>query len=492
MKKRSKHNLGHYTPMTFDMGELVPATCFEVLAGDSIQHSVSTFMRMLPQVAPVMHPTHVSIRTFFVPYRILWEDGDDSWENFITGGEDGLDASVFPQIDFSASPVANGDLANYLGLPIGFDRSCSALPFRAYAKVWNENYRDTQRQTELVIDSSGGADSTTSTVLKHCNWGKDNFTSAKISEQLGTEVTLPLGTSANIYTDAAYDGELTIEDGAGGTPTQMRSNASYLQMHNVTGDSADLLKADLSNAVAPSINSIRENFQIQKFLEWRNLYGGRHEEMLWADFGVRPKDYRIQNPEYLGGGRQTVQFSEVLNQSDAGAGDVGDMYGHGVAAMRSNRYRKFFPEHGLVMVLMECKPIPVYSQAVPKHFLYDDKFDFYNPHLEGLGMQEIQNQEVYFDDSVPTDTFGYEPRYEQYRKIPNRVAGDFAAGQTLENWHMARKFAADVANNSSFITCQPPTRHWAQTATDNLLALVQHNIMARRLIKRKWKPVGLV
>ena len=132
MQKRNLHNLSNYKLATFDMGELIPIGIQEVCPADTFQHKTSVVLRGLPQLAPLMHQVKVKVTHWFVPHRIVWDDFND----FITGGDDGLNASTFPTIDFSGSPVSKGDLADYLGLPVGFNLSCSALPFRAYALIY--------------------------------------------------------------------------------------------------------------------------------------------------------------------------------------------------------------------------------------------------------------------------------------------------------------------------------------------------------------------
>ena len=163
--KRNKFSLSNYKLATMKMGELVPIGLIEVLPGDTFQHSTSALVRATPLLAPVMHPLHVRIHHFFVPHRLVWED----WEDFITGGEDGADASTFPTIDVSSAAV--GSLADYLGVPPGVTSlSVSALPFRGYALIWNEFYRDQQLETALTIDLTDGADSTTNTTLTDRDW----------------------------------------------------------------------------------------------------------------------------------------------------------------------------------------------------------------------------------------------------------------------------------------------------------------------------------
>ena len=187
---------------------------------------------------------------------------------------------------------------------------------------------------------------------------------------------MPLGTSADIRSAGLPAANSQINrHSADSDPYRVKVHGQ--------ADSTTLY-ADLSTATAASINELRQAFLLQRFMEMRNWTGSDHEEMLKADFGVTPRDMRIGNPEYLGGGKETVQFSEVLDQGSSAAA-VGDLKGHGVAAMRSNSYIKFFPEHGLVISLLCVKPIPVYHQGLRKMWSKDAKEDFYNPILEGQG-----------------------------------------------------------------------------------------------------------
>ena len=175
--KRAKHSLSNYKLLSCDLGELVPIGMTEGLAGDSIPHSTNALIRAAPLLSPVMHPVHVNISHWFVPHRLIWDD----WEKFITGGPNGMDTSVFPTIAMPAvggAPV--GSLADYLGVPTGVNSlAVSALPFRAYALIFNEWFRDQDLVTPLSLSTASGVDATTSTALQNGAWEKDYFTSAR-------------------------------------------------------------------------------------------------------------------------------------------------------------------------------------------------------------------------------------------------------------------------------------------------------------------------
>jgi hypothetical protein len=487
--KRSKQSLSNYKLGSCNMGELIPINCMEVLPGDTIQQATSLLVRCTPLVAPVMHPVHVKIHHWFVPNRLVWDD----WEDFITGGPDNDDPATFPTIDLSSAAV--GSLADYFGVPTGSTNTdaINALPFRAYSLIWNEWYRDQDLQTALTIDTTDGVDSTTNTTLQNVCWEKDRFTIARDSTQEGSAVSLPLGTEASVFGDnmdfdATDDSgnRVQVYDSPGGTLRLLRADQTGVYGDNATSGTG-VLKADLTNATAATINQLREALGLQRFAEARAIYGSRYSEYL-RYLGVNPQDSRLDRPEYLGGGKQTIQFSEVLqtgvDSTDDGLGNLG---GHGIAALRSNRYRKFFPEHGYVISLLSIRPKAIYGNGLPKMWSKTTKEEFWQKELQFIGQQEIYNKEVYIGDSAPNDVFGYGNRYDDYRHIQSSISGDFRAA-AYQPWHLARIFSSDVALNSSFVTCSPATDIFASTSSDTLLFMASHSIQARRPVAKVGNP----
>lgn len=492
--KRSKHSLSNYKLLSCDMGELVPIGLTEVLPGDTLQQATSALVRCSPLLSPVMHPTECRIHHWFVPNRLLWED----WEDFITGGPDGNDTSVFPTITIGGgSGAAVGSLADYLGVPVGVNNiEVSALPFRAYQLIWNEWYRDQDLETEAAIDITSGADSTTSTSLQNCGWEKDYFTSARPWEQKGPAVTVPIGTEAPVLGLTVASGAANVASGAVGiqgdgstVPVGTRGwNALGLLVDKDnsagnagTGNHYPNLRADLTNASGVTVNVLREALAIQRYEEARARYGSRYTEYL-RYLGVRSSDARLQRPEYLGGGKQHLQFSEVL-QTAEGTDPVGEMRGHGIAAMRSNRYRRFFEEHGMVITLMSVRPKTIYTQGLNRMWNRRLKEDYWQVELQHIGQQEILNKELYAAHSSPNDTFGYQDRYDEYRRQESSVAGEFR-DSTLNFWHMARIFGSTPALNADFVKCVPTERTFAVPSQDVLYIMAKHSIQARRLVSK--------
>lgn len=510
--KRSKFSLSHHKLLTCKMGQLIPVTWFEALPGDTIQQATSALIRCAPLVTPVMHPVVVRFHHWFVPNRLLWTN----WQDFITGGADGTNASSHPYVTSSGLNGASGNnagvgtLGDYLGVPtanLPGGIPINALPFRAYNLIWNEFYRDEDLQTAVANVLTDGSDITSNTTLQNVSWEKDYLTTSRPWALKGPSVTLPLGQKAYLKGIGQIDagGATTAgptnvwEHGAASTTAYSNywTGGSGLAIQGQTAGQPGATNtpqayADLSTATAVDINTVRHAFAVQRFEEARARYGSRYTEYL-RYLGVRSSDARLQRPEYLGGGRNTIQFSEVLQTGGTSAGaqtGVGNLAGHGISAMRTNRYRRFFEEHGIVMTLMSVRPKTIYSQATCRAFLRGisgyggmaaTKEDYWQRELQHIGQQKVDGAEV--DSRVVQAVFGYQDRYDEYRRLESSVAGLFRS--TLNTWHLAREFGSSPSLNSTFVSSVPTTRVFADTSADNLYIMAHHSIQARRLVARE-------
>lgn len=460
--KRSKHSLSHYKLFTGDMGKLYPVGCVEVLPGDTFQHRTSLLVRVAPMVAPVMHPVTVRLHHWFVPYRIIW----DGWEDFITGEGSELQ----PPSGTLGSGVV-GTVPDYLGVPLVPGLKYQLLPTYAYNLIWKEFYRD----QDLIA-----AGNLNNGAIRKIAWEKEYFTSARPWAQKGPPITLPLGVSAPVVsqaiTDAGSNEWVPVQPGL---PPDADGPGGFYSFDDVY--------ADLTQAQQIDVRDFRTAFALQRYQEARARYGSRYTEYL-AYLGVKSSDARLQRPEYLGGGKQTISFSEVLQTvgDESGTnGPLGRLAGHGIAAMRSNRYRKFFEEHGLVVSMFSVRPKAIYSQGLPKKFDKFEKEDYWQRELQHVGAQAIKNKEVYADASAEDeDVFGYQDRYREYREEPSTVAGQFRANELYDDWHMARQFSSRPVLNQSFVECDPTKRIHADQTNDVLWVMAHHSIQARRMVAK--------
>lgn len=483
--KKNLFDLSHEKKLSCNMGELIPVYLQEVVPGDKFKVKSELLLRMAPMIAPMMHRVNVYVHYFYVPYRLLW----DNWQKFITGGEDGLQTPTFPTITINEAAKAaayKGTLSDYLGIPqtssaetVANPLVVSALPYRAYACIFSEYYREQNLQTVVPYTKNDTVDATewaSIQALRKRGWEKDYFTSCLPWTQRGADVVLP-GTPDykspaivwdSISNTAAGNGALTTSGGTGAITDPADGNAAQIQ--NLDG-------YDIT------VNNLRRSIKLQEWLEKNARAGSRYIEQILSHFGVMSSDARLQRPEYLGGGKQPVVISEVLNTSDTATRPQGSMAGHGISVGSTNEFKKYFEEHGIVMGIMSVLPRTAYQQGVPREFRKFDKLDFYWPEFANLGEQAVINNELYHQyasGGSNTGTFGYQSRYAEYKFARSSVHGDFK--DTLAFWHMGRFFSSQPALNVNFILSDPTHRIFAVTdpAVHKVYVQVYNDVKAIR------------
>lgn len=517
--KRNVFDLSFDNLVSLNFGDLVPIMCKEVLPGDTWQVQSSVLVRFAPMLAPIMHRVNVYVHYFFVPNRILWSN----FEDFITGGRDGMANPSFPRLTFDEMwdemgalaqtgrnlLTKHGSLLDYLGLPTLTDpsddedlwngtyagREINLLPFAAYQKIYNDYYRDQNLQDEIdvkdlventvvlasnVFESFGSAgpidvsDPANLFMLRRRAWEKDYFTSALPWPQRGGDVHLPLSGDAPISyvhdgDGSAFDNATTIRRADNGQVVQAGGTYSldYQEDGKTSGrlgeqtdglvsiDNSNSLKVDMSDVTSATINELRRAVRLQEWLEKNARSGARYIEQILSHFGVRSSDGRLDRAEYLGGGKAPVQISEVLQTSETtNASPLGDFAGHGISVGNSNKFRKFFEEHGFVLGIMSIMPRSSYAGGLPRIFTKFDKFDYAWPEFANLGEQEIRLSEIdaaatagrdedgtYISGkSIFDPVFGYTPRYAEYKFSLNELHGDFLGNMRF--WHLGRIFDA--------------------------------------------------
>lgn len=495
--RRNRHNLSHYRCGTAYPGEIIPVGCVSVIPGDTFKHSVSGFIRFMPMNRPIMHRAWAAYYSFFVPSRICWS----GFEDFITRKEG---AAAMPSMQLGAISQDDGArrLGNYLGIntqnvDMASTTAISVLKFIAYNKIVNQWFYDQDLQTPLSETSTTPSDYD---IRRGC-WRKDNFTAARPWPQKGPEITIPLGTEAPVVVQSVATNPGGVEYGAiyqgGGVnlpesslhmdTTQSSATQIQVELHGV---------AELSEALSASVIQFRRAMNLQALAERLSNFGSRYPELL-ASMGVKSSDARLQIPEYLGGTKAPINFSEVLRTGGAAGTEdeeIGGLYGHGISAAGGRPYRRFFEEYGYVITVMQVVPESIYTNAIDRswfHGLVDGANDYYTPELERIGFQEIYNKEVAAtvngtgageDDEV----WGYGPRYMELRHELSRVCGELQVGDIEDNWTWARGF--DVATdgfpalNAAFVECNPSGRIFQDTNSEPIIFCVNHNLIAQRML----------
>ena len=466
--QRSSFDRSHGYKTTFDAGYLVPIFLDEALPGDTFKLNSTLFGRISTLLFPIMDNVFLDTQFFAVPIRLLW----NNWEKFNGAQDDPGDSTDFI-VPTMPNPTTtgwvNGSLGDYFGLPTDVDGiEVMSLPFRAYNAIWNDWYRDENTQDSLIVDLDDGPDDPADYVLQKRGKRYDYFTSCLPWTQKGDAVDIPLGTSAPVVGDGTLSKFNTASDA---TERNFIINASGLTGNaSYSGTSGDAvfwsttdvgLEADLTNATAATINSLREAFQIQRLLERDARGGTRYTEVIRSHFGVISPDARLQRPEYLGGGSSRVDVQPVPQTSSTSGqpSPQANLAGYGTVTCHGHGFTKSFTEHCIIIGLCSVRADLNYQQGLNRMWSRSTRYDFYWPALSHLGEQAVLNKEIYADGtSADDDVFGYQERYAEYRYKPSLITGQFRSNfaQSLDAWHLAQDFASLPALNSDFIEENPP------------------------------------
>lgn len=506
-------DLSHDVKLSFDMGYLIPSQPIEVLPGDRLTLGTQSLIRFAPLVAPVMHRFDVRHEYFFVPTRILWKN----WEKFITQTEvaGNIPTHPFTWLANHFAKMSNYPLLNYMGLPYNNDpdgsqyEKISVVPMAAYQLIWDTYYRDQNLQASIQPESGfllEDGDATNwemlYTLRKRC-WERDYFTSCLPDAQKGDPVMIPIGSQQVILNpnftpgvepilrDAAdYStprANSTLDTAAGGE--LVGTNATPSSQSVVLDPMGSLVTEDSGEAT--SINDLRLAYALQRLKEKLMRGGSRLTEFLRVVFGVTPQDARLDRPEYITGIKTPVVVSEVLNTTGTEDLPQGNMAGHGVGVAGGKYGSYYAQEHGYVICLTSVLPRTAYQQGINKTWLRtEDPTDYYVPDMAHIGEQEVQNRELFAfraTEELSKGTFGYMPRFAEYRTLPSIVCGDFR--DTLDHWHDSRIFATPPALNAAFVESNPDNRIFAVVEGNNkLYGHIYHDIKVSRKMPKFGTP----
>lgn len=484
--ERSSFDRSHGHKTTFNSGLLIPIFIDEVLPGDSLNLRMTAFARLATPIKPVMDNMYLETFFFFVPSRLVWAN----WQKFM-----GEQANPGDSIDFlvptlTSTTFTSLTMADYFGLPLDVALSeINVLPFRCYNLCFNEWFRKQDIVSSAIVNTNDGPEAYGNFPLRRRMKKADYFTSCLPFPQKGPDVLLPIGQKAQVLgigivnnaprfdqtapTSVIQSDQSLTAIGTGATDPDWATYANvnsavapWVAKHNPLDPLHPDIYADLGGATAARINQLREAFQLQRLFERDARGGTRYYELIKNHFGVTDPGHAVlQRPIYLGGGSSPVNLhpvTQTVPQDDAGTiftTPQGNLAAYGTVAANQHGFTQSFTEHGFVLGICNVRADITYQRGIRKMWSRRTRYDHYMPVLAHLGEQPVINKEIYADASANDNgTFGYIPRWDEYRYFPSQITGKFRSTdpQSLDFWHLSQDFGALPTLNTSFIEDNPP------------------------------------
>lgn len=486
--RRAKFQRDFNLLTTMNEGDLVPIYLDEVLPADTFKINLNALVRMATPLYPVMDNAYMDFYFFFVPARLLWKH----FQNLM--GQN--DSTFWAEQTEYTTPVTTapeggwnvGTLADYFGIPTGVSGlKVNSLPFRAYAKVWNEWFRDENLQqpvTQSMDDTTTTGVNTGTNLsdaeagglpLKVCKY-KDYFTSCLPSPQKSTEpVQLPMTGNAQIVwpnsAETMANGEI-FQDGGGNLeniPINSNMKLAASKKNNKSGKALVMfggqtnaseinytsMQADLSTVTAATINDLRQAIAVQHIFERDARTGTRYKEILKGAWGVTSPDARLDRSEYIGGHRMPINVNQVIQTSSTDStSPQGNTGAYSMTTLSRNMCTYSATEHGYVLGLAAIRVDHSYQQGLSRLWTRNTRFSYYDPMLANLGEQAVLNQEIYAQGKPQDEeVFGYQEAWADYRYRTNMVTSEMRSNyaQTLDAWHYADKYDALPTLSSTWI-----------------------------------------
>lgn len=526
--QRSIFNRPFNHKTSFNVGDVIPFYLDEVIPGSTHNVTTSVVARLQTLLTPIMDSLYLDTFYFYVPFRLVY----GHTKNFFGENESGpwTKDKVNYQIPYLNYPAeettpdgtipagfARGSIADYFGIPV--ERSVadssdsrnkpSALPFRAYALIINEFFRDQNLQQPVVIHTDDtirrgvhgsaevqNSDGTfTEPYVTDLELGGKPFKAARYHDYFSSclpapQRSEPISIFGNFLTDTTYAPVGTLATNhstfstsamfmsGSGLNNNMKANTSTGAV-TVGGTGSNIQPLNLYanlNIPEATITQLRLAFQLQRYYERAAVSGNRYREYLAGFFGTTNGDARMQVPEYLGGHRIPLSIHQVANTSQSADGDLGDVAAMSNTADVHEDFHMSFSEHGYIIGLMVVRFDNTYSQGLHALWSRRDPLDFYNPVFSHLSDMPVFRREVAFglpvtpggtvDEATLNGVFGYNQAWSSYRYMVDRVSGEMRPEVTnsLASWHLADDYATAPLLGS----------HWIQTdknTVDRVLAV---------------------
>lgn len=526
---KSGFNNSYEKDTDIEIGKLNIVNAEFICAGDIVHLSENILLRFQAQFAPFFTPLTATVRAWFVPLRLVEENTEwiitGSKNGKLMKNDDGSEVEL-PKFDklfaYEKSNVTGnhkikiGGIAEQMfGMPTkkgdgvtDLDyttiKNCKVIPalywMKGYYRLWFDYYRDENLFDYEDFDDWWSAILAEGKIgqqdLLPVNWRKDYLTSMLYAQQKGIapvlnpfinnpQLEIPLTRLASASNNTGSTSTQTFDTWFPEHKDLLPTGASTMlgigssSVSNSVGHTTPVSLGAGSSAIlygidTDSMKSIQGGFNAselrllfaqQKIFERLMRCGSRYVEYLMSNFGIAPADETLQRVQYLGGFKQAVVTSEVL-QTGEGTDPVGTQRGHSISAGGNKIGSYIFKEFGLLYVTLSVMPKAQYTQGINRKYGLCERFDFPNPSFQFLSEDEVVNGEVYVDTDTDESgglmndkTMGFQEMYAWLKSNRDMICGNLRGSEAY--WTMPRLFSSRPNLNEQFLTSVADSSNFA-------------------------------
>lgn len=307
--------------------------------------------------------------------------------------------------------------------------------------------------------------------MRFSNLPLDYFNGVLPTPQFGSESVVSLSQNEDVYTGSDKYQWQTLDGSAfpSGSVSSSNSDRSLTANGKSIGHAHILPSGSITSSL--SISALRQATALQKYKEIQLANDPDFESQIEAHFGIKPK-HDMHKSRFIGGSSSMIDINPVVNQN-LGAGQSQDNQAVTKAAPTGQGGASFkftADTFGVVIGIYRCTPVLDYSHVgIDRTLLKTDASDFVIPELDSIGMQQTFQCELFAPTSQITAsasdkrkydmsrTFGYAPRYSEYKVSFDRYNGAFC--DTLKSWvtgFNTHIFDSDRWNDMSYFSISVP------------------------------------
>lgn len=509
--RKNKFRMNPKTTLTQDWFSLRPVFSTELMPHSDLSVSQSYYVRMSPLAKPMMGSGRVVNRAFFVPYRTIMPGFDDFISDVSTPNNgNNVRFQHVPYckqsmlcdalVDFGGTTEAseaaydfiyytNGTLGykNFnekgrnmyavltgLGysLSFGFQSTdepvnvdVSLMKLLAYFKIvqdWyvSNNFRERADSIRLIIDTIGRTLTVTAAQLQqlfslgcYSTLDNDYFSTASVNP------VTPVGSTGVTITDVTNDASAGTQYSsvkANGEADVTAPTTPYVS--GTSNSSGTYYPVRMTQYIVNALSALTS------YMQRNNIVGYKTLDRFKARFGVELSADKLDRSYYLGSNSSYLSVAEVMSNADTDGASLGDYCGRGETGNQAKKfhYKNDSNSFGVFIILSTILPEVHYGQGISRDNLHINRFDFFTPEFDALGMQAVARAELWNDAKTlplltnlrqqfqPNLSFGLQPTYSEYCKINDILAGDFRRINTLDlrGFHLYRMFGEPLVEGS--------------------------------------------